>query len=433
MRKESKSNSRPSFNIKWFYPGMRIKRWILLLILGILLIASGLAGGLLTLRSSNIASLQSKVLGAAYTLDFIIGVWLVIQAVKKIFRSIVTLFLPQREEKFIDIVYQKRQLARGPKIVAIGGGTGLSTILHGLKEHTDHNSAIVTVADDGGSSGRLRQQFDILPPGDIRNCLVALADTEPLMHKLFQFRFGKDSEFAGHNFGNLFITVMTQLTGDFEQAIKESSKVLAIRGHVIPSTLNKVTLVAKHKDGSQTKGEKNIPETGIPIDKVYLSPEGNTATPEAIGAIQDADIIVLGPGSLYTSIVPNLLIKEITEAIVSSKAIKLYICNIMTQHGETDNFTASDHLRVLIAHSHPRIIDYNIVNNGSIPKDILDKYKLEHSSLVTMDVDKIRNLGYKVIVDNLVSVNNEAIRHNDIKLAQIIMKIFHSGRHGRPR
>ena len=433
MKKESKLNPHLFFNIKWFYPGIRIKRWILLLILGILLIATGLAGGLLTLRSSNIASIHSRILVAAYTLDFIVGVWLVVQAVKKIFRSIVTLFLPQEEEKFIDIVYQKRQLARGPKIVVIGGGTGLSTILHGLKEHTNHNSAIVTVADDGGSSGRLRQQFNILPPGDIRNCLVALADTEPLMHKLFQFRFDKDSEFAGHNFGNLFITVMTQLTGDFEQAIKESSKVLAIRGHVIPSTLSRVTLVAEHKDGTQTEGEKNIPETGIPIDKVYLKPQGNPATPEATRAIQDADIIVLGPGSLYTSIIPNLLIKEITEAIVNSKAIKFYVCNIMTQHGETDNFTVSDHLRVLIAHSHPRIIDYCIVNNGLIPQDIIEKYKLEHSSFVGVDLDKIRSLGYKVIADNLVSITNKVIRHNDFNLAQIIVKIFNSKRHARTR
>ncbi|MDD5005140.1 MAG: YvcK family protein [Candidatus Omnitrophica bacterium] len=432
MKKEFRLPTWLTFYLKWFYPGIKIKRWILLLVLGILLIASGLAGGLLTLRSSNASSLQSKILGAAYTLDFIIGVWLVFQAVKKIFRSIVSLFLPQQERKFIDIVYQKRQLARGPKIVVIGGGTGLSTILHGLKEHTDHNSAIVTVADDGGSSGKLRQQFDILPPGDIRNCLVALADAEPLMHKLFQFRFGKDSEFAGHSFGNLFITVMTQLTGDFEQAIKESSKVLAIRGHVIPSTLNKVTLVAKHKDGTQTEGEAKIPYAGRPIDKVYLNPESNTATPEAIKAIQDADIIVLGPGSLYTSIIPNLLIKEITEAIVDARALKFYICNIMTQPGETDNFTASDHLRVLIAHSHPRVIDYCIVNNGWVPNDVLEKYKSEDSYLVNEDIDKIRSLGYKVILDDFVKITNEVIRHDDLKLSQAIIRFFNSRRYAKP-
>jgi uncharacterized cofD-like protein len=317
--------------------------------------------------------------------------------------------------------------------VAIGGGTGLSTLLHGLKEHTDHNSAIVTVADDGGSSGKLRQQFDILPPGDIRNCLVALADAEPTMHKLFQFRFGQDSEFAGHNFGNLFITVMTQLTGDFEQAIKESSKVLAIRGQVIPSTLSKVTLVAQHKDGSETQGEAKIPQAAKPIDRVYLNPYENSATPEAVRVINDADMIILGPGSLYTSIIPNLLIKEITQAIVNSKALKFYICNIMTQRGETDQFNASDHLRVLIAHSHPRLIDYLVLNIGQIPEDILDKYRNEDCFFVSADIDNIRGLGYRVIADNFVSINNGLVRHNDVKLAQEIIKVFNSKRHARSR
>lgn len=428
-----KSNSRTFFNIKWFYPGIKIKRWILLLILGILLITSGLAGLLLTLRSSDIAPLHSRILlEFAYSLNLLVGIWLIVQAIKKIFRSIISLFLPQREQEFIDIAYQKRQLVRGPKIVIIGGGTGLSTIIGGLKEHTSNISAIVTVADDGGSSGRLREQFDILPPGDIRNCLVALADTEPLMRRLFQFRFGNDSEFAGHSFGNLFITVMTKLTGDFEQAIKESSKVLAIRGNVIPSTLRKVTLVAQYKDGTQTHGEAKIPETTVPIDKVYLNPKDSAATPEAIRAIQDADVIILGPGSLYTSIIPNLLIREITDTIVYSKMLKFYICNIMTQHGETDNFSASDHLRVLIAHSHPRIADYCIINNGLIPKELLDKYKAEHASFVPTDIDKIRSLGYKVIADDLVDIK-EAVRHNAQRLAQIIIKVFHSKRYARTK
>ncbi|MFC1709006.1 uridine diphosphate-N-acetylglucosamine-binding protein YvcK [Candidatus Omnitrophota bacterium] len=429
MKKESKLNSRTGFNLKWLYPGMRIKRWILLLILGILLIASGLAGGLLTLRSGNVATLQSRVLGIAYIFDFLIGIWIVVQAVKKIFRSIVSLFLPQKEDRFIDIAYKKRQLAKGPKIVTVGGGTGLSTILHGLKEYTDHNNAIVTVADDGGSSGKLRKQFDILPPGDIRNCLVALADAEPMMRKLFQFRFDKDSEFSGHNFGNLFITVMTQITGDFEQAIKESSKVLAIRGSVIPSTLSNVALVATHKDGTQTAGEAKIAQAGRPIDRVRLNPENNTATPEAIKAIQDADVIVLGPGSLYTSIIPNLLIREILQAIVASKALKFYICNIMTEHGETDDFSASDHARVLIAHSHPRIVDYCIINNGAIPQEHAEKYKLESASFVTPDSEKIRSLGYKVIAENLVNIEG-VVRHDPLKLAQIIMAVFNKKKHG---
>lgn len=403
------------------------------MILGILLITSGLAGVLITMRSSDSYSKYSVIiLKTAYSLNLLVGIWLVIQAVKKIFRTIVSLFLPQREDEFIDIVYQKRRLARGPKIVVVGGGTGLSTIIVGLKEHTVHMSAIVTVADDGGSSGRLREQFDILPPGDIRNCLVAMADTEPLMRKLFQFRFAEDSEFAGHNFGNLFITAMTQLTGDFEQAIKESSKVLAIRGHVIPSTLHKVNLVAKYSDGSQIQGETQIPHQGKPIIQVFLNPEDSAATPEAISAINDADIILLGPGSLFTSIIPNLLIKEITTAIVNSSAFKFYVCNIMTQRGESDDFSASDHLKALIQHSHPRIVNYCLVNTGSISANLLEKYKGEYATLVRPDIDTIRKLGCKVITDDFVAVN-EVVRHNATRLAHTILKVFHSKKYSKRR
>jgi len=425
MKRNNKTR-RLSF-FKWFYPGINIKRWILLFILGTLLITTGLSG-IITVRSSTVVFPSSRTfLLVAYSLDIIIGLWLIIQALKKIMRTIISLFLPQKEEQFIDIVYQKKQLAKGPKIVTIGGGTGLSALLHGLKEFTEHTSAIVTVADSGGSSGRLMKQFDILPPGDIRNCLVALADAEPLMSQLFQFRFDQDSEFSGHSFGNLFITVMTKITGDFEKAIKESSKVLAIRGRVIPSTLSKVTLVAKHIDGSQTEGEANIPESGVPIKYVFLSPSETSATPEAIAAIKDADIIILGPGSLYTSIIPNLLIREITEAIVNSRARKFYVCNIMTQKGETENFTASDHLRVIIAHSHPRIVEYCIVNSGSIPDELAKRYQSENSTTVLADVDKIRSLGYKVIVDNFVNIN-QVVRHNSLKLARKIIQVYNSTR-----
>lgn len=431
MTNESRQNRRLIFNLKWLYPGMKIKRWILLLILGILLITSGLAGLLITLRSSDSYSKYSVIiLKAAYSLNLLVGIWLIIQALKKIFRTIVSLFLPQRENEFIDIAYQKRQLARGPKIVVVGGGTGLSTIIQGLKEYTVHTSAIVTVADDGGSSGRLRQQFDILPPGDIRSCLVAMADAEPLMRKLFQFRFRDDSEFAGHNFGNIFITAMTQLTGDFEQAIKESSKVLAIRGHVIPSTLRKVNLVASYNDGSQLQGETQIPRKGMPINRVFLNPADSAATPEALGAIKNADIILLGPGSLFTSIIPNLLIKDITAAIVSSPALKFYVCNIMTQHGETDNFSASDHLKALIKHSHPQVVNYCLVNTGSIAAWLMEKYKGEQATLVRPDIDKIRKLGYKVIADDFVAVN-EVVRHNASRLTQLVLKVFHSKKYAR--
>ena len=291
------------------------------------------------------------------------------------------------------MLYHRKQLGRGPKIVAVGGGTGLSVLLSGLKEYTSNITAIVTVADDGGSSGRLRQQFDILPPGDIRNCLVALADAPTLMRDLFQFRFDKSSELAGHSFGNLFITVMTRLTGDFERAIRETSKVLALRGQVIPSTLNNVVLVAQHKNGLVTEGEDKIPKAKVPIERVSLKPAQIEATPDAIKAIEEAEIIVLGPGSLYTSIIPNLLIQGITDAIAASRAMKIYVCNVMTQPGETDGYTLSHHVKVLRQHSHQRIFDSCVVNNGVIPESVLSRYAQQGSYPVVNDRKNVENMG----------------------------------------
>ena len=334
---------------KWLHPGIGIKRWIGLSTFGVVLVVIGSA------------RLQAEEFWVVKTLDLIIvisGIIILILSIKSMIRSFITAFMPSsRGTELVDILYQRRQLGRGPKVVTIGGGTGLSVLLTGLKEYTSNITAIVTVADDGGSSGRLRQEFDILPPGDIRNCLVALSDSPALMRDLFQFRFDKSSELSGHSFGNLFITVMTRLTGDFEKAIKETSKVLALRGQVIPSTLNNVVLTAKHKDGSVTEGENNIPKARLPIYRVSLKPAGSPATPEALKAIEEARIIVLGPGSLYTSIVPNLLIKEISDAIAASNAIKVYVCNIMTKPGETDGLNASDHVKTLITHAHPKVID----------------------------------------------------------------------------
>jgi uncharacterized cofD-like protein len=320
----------------------------------------------------------------------------------------------------VDILYHRRQIGRGPKIVAIGGGTGLSVLLNGLKEYTSNITAIVTVADDVGSSGRLRQQFDILPPGDIRNCLVALADASALMRDLFQFRFEEGSELAGHSFGNLFITAMTRLTGDFEKAVKETSKVLALRGQVVPSTLNNVLLAAQYQDGSITEGEEKIPQAHKPIRKVFLKPAQPQATPEAIKAIEEAQIIVLGPGSLYTSILPNLLIKEITDTIVASGAIKVYVCNVMTQPGETDGYTASDHARAIINQAHPKVFDYCLVNMGEIPKEILKRYAAEKSYPVASDSEKIKNMGYRLIEDDIV-LTDGFIRHDPLKLTKIIV------------
>jgi uncharacterized cofD-like protein len=243
------------------------------------------------------------------------------------------------------------------------------------------------------------------------------------MGKLFQFRFGEGGELAGHSFGNLFITAMTQVTGDFEKAVKESSQILSIRGRVLPSTTDRVTLVAEHKDGRVTEGEAQIPKTGVPIKKIYLRPEPVSAAHEVIQAIEEAELIILGPGSLYTSIIPNLLIREIREAIVAARVSKIYVCNIMTQQGETDRFRASDHVRELIAHTDPGVLDACIVNVGRIPTAMLSKYATEKALPVEPDVQAIRDLGYGVIGEDLVSVSDH-VRHDSSKLARIIANLL---------
>jgi len=399
--------------LRWFYPGIGVKRWIALSIFGIIILifSSG------RLRIDEL--LVFKVFDAVI---LFCGIIILILGVKRIFKSLIAVFIPaSKGVDLLDIIYQNKQINRGPKIAVVGGGTGLSVLLAGLKQFSSNISAIVTVADDGGSSGRIREEFDILPPGDIRNCLVALADAPALMRDLFQFRFETNSELSGHSFGNLFITVMTRLTGDFEKAIKETSKVLALRGQVIPSTLNKVVLSAKHKDGSITVGENNIPKTHRSIDRVYLNLDRPQATPDAIKAIKEAQVIVLGPGSLYTSIIPNLLIKEIADAISSSDAVKVYVCNAMTQPGETDGYSASEHIKALIMHSHPKIVDYCIINTAEVPKEILGRYSQQGSYLVVNDRRKIEEMGYRVVEDDFVVIEDALIRHDHLKLAKIIL------------
>ncbi len=368
---------------------------------------------------------QFWLLQALDTVIVVSGIIILILGIKRMMRSFIAVGIPaERDSGIVDILYRNKYLSRGPRIVTVGGGTGLAVLLSGLKEYTSNITAIVTVADDGGSSGRLRQQFDILPPGDIRNCLVALADASTLMRDLFQFRFDKNSEFAGHNFGNLFITVMTRLTGDFEKAIKETSKVLALRGQVIPSTLNNVALVAHHKDGSVTEGEHSIPQSRKPIERVSLRPQDAQATPDAVRAIKEAQLIILGPGSLYTSILPNLLVKGISDAIAASPAIKVYVCNVMTQPGETDNFSAADHVRTLISHGSQRVLDYCVINTGDIPQDILKRYAQDNSYAVVNDRKKIEKLGYRVIDDDFSVIEQEVIRHDPARLARILLGLM---------
>ncbi len=401
---------------KWLYPGIGIKRWIGLSAFGVILLILGTA----YLRNENFWLL--KICDASIVFS---GIIILILGIKRMMRSFITAFIPtSRDGEIVDILYQKKHLSRGPRVVAIGGGTGLSVLLMGLKEYTSNITAIVTVADSGGSSGRLRQEFDILPPGDIRNCLVALADAPALMRDLFQFRFETSSDLSGHSFGNLFITVMTRLTGDFEKAIKETSKVLALRGRVIPSTLDNVMLVARHKDGTTTVGEDKIPKSLRAIDRLSLDPASPLATPDAIKAIQEAQVIIFGPGSLYTSILPNLLIKEITEAVHAAGAIKIYVCNVMTQPGETDGYSAFDHIKTLIDHSHPRIIDYCIVNTGEVPHEVLKRYAQQNSYIVVNDRKKIENMGYRVIEDDFGIIEEGVVRHDPEKLAKIILSFL---------
>ena len=405
-------------NFKWLYPGIGIKRWAVLSAVGVVFLILG---------ASHLRSEDFWVFKSLDTVVLISGIIILILGIKMMMRSFIAAFVsPSRDNdnELVDILFHRKQLGRGPKIVAVGGGTGLSVLLAGLKEYTSNISAIVTVADDGGSSGRLRQQFDILPPGDIRNCLVALADAPALMRELFQFRFDTTSELAGHSFGNLFITAMTRVTGDFEKAIKETSKVLALRGQVIPSTLTNVVLNALHSDGSTTTGEEKIPKAHKAINRVYLNPEEPAATPDALKSIKEAQMIILGPGSLYTSIIPNLLIRQISEAIAASAAIKVYVCNVMTQPGETDGYSASEHLKALIAHSHPKVIDYCMVNTGEIPQEVLKRYARESSYFVINDRKKIENMGYRVIEDDFGMVDKDVIRHNAPRLTKIILGLM---------
>lgn len=395
---------------KWLYPGMRVKRWVLLCCFGTILCSMGFV---LTITETQ------KTSGSLVVL---LGAVLVAVSIRKIIKSVVTVLLPQRENELVNIMYQKRHLDRGPRIVAIGGGSGLAVLLHGLKEFTSNITAVVTVADDGGSSGRLRSQFNMPPPGDIRNCLVALADAEPMMSDLFQFRFEESGELEGHNFGNLFILAMLKVTGDFEKAIKESSKILAIRGRVIPSTLKRVSLLARHRDGSETEGESNISKVRSPIKRLFLKPANCGATEDAIQAIENAEAIVIGPGSLYTSLLPNLLIEDISSALARSIVPKIYVCNVMTQPHETDHLSAFDHVNTLIEHTRPEILSHVIVNTGEIPENILKRYTQQEAYPVTNDMARIRALGYTIVATDIVQAV-DTVRHNSRKVCKLIMEL----------
>ncbi|MDP8233588.1 MAG: YvcK family protein [Candidatus Saelkia tenebricola] len=400
--------------LHWFYPGLGIKRWIFLAVVGIAFISLSSAS---IVKSNNIEESIFSFLGVA------LGTLAIIVSVKELITAVINVLYPQRSRKLVDIFLEKKQRDKGANIVALGGGTGLSALLQGLKNVTANTTAIVTVADDGGSSGRIREEFNILPPGDIRNCLVALADAEPLMQELFQYRFKSEGDLKNHNFGNLFITALSQITGDFEKAVKESSRVLAIKGQVLPVTVDKIKLIAEHVDGRKTIGESQIPKTGSRIKNVYIDPANCKPSYEVIEAIANAEAIIFGPGSLYTSILPNLLVPGILDAVSASRAVKIYVCNIMTQLGETDSYCASDHIKALIEHTTPGLMKYCILNSSFIPEHLLKKYEEEGAYPVEADVMNIEQMGFTPVVKDLAHLG-DVVRHKSKNLADVILEII---------
>jgi uncharacterized cofD-like protein len=423
---------------RWLLPGMHLKRWLLLAFLGITILGLGAAIFLVDLyrrlNADNIAivywltgaGLERPIRAVIFS---VIGLVVTALGVWGLMRSIVSPFVA-RGDSVMEVLYTKRYLARGPRIVAIGGGTGLSTLLRGLKAYSANITAVVAVADDGGSSGRLRQQLGIVPPGDIRNCIAALADAEPLMTQLMQYRFPPGSGLDDHAFGNLFIAAMTAVTGDFEEAVRESNRVLAVRGQVLPATSVPLNLSARLSSGRRINGQVGVGTAEEPIERVFIEPADVRANPEALERILEADMIVVGPGSLFSSILPNLLISDIRDALAAAPGLRVYVCNVATQPGETTAFSAAEHLEALFAHTGEGIIDYVLLNhNGDArrPEGWLGKP-------VVIDARRLEELPVVVVEEDLVDVTN-AHRHDPAKLAAALMRLQQEDRveHQRPR
>ncbi|NES75531.1 MULTISPECIES: uridine diphosphate-N-acetylglucosamine-binding protein YvcK [unclassified Okeania] len=428
---------------KWLAPGLFIKRWLLLSAAGVLLTSLGLSIWTGMTPIFYTLRLLKEFLGWVTTIvpSYISGPIIIFAGLLFIFwgqnrsiNSITQVLIPEGEEKLVDRLLAHRRLNRGPKIVAIGGGTGLSTLLRGIKDYSANITAVVTVADDGGSSGRLRREIGVLPPGDIRNCLAALANEEKLLTELFQYRFRAGDGLVGHSFGNLFLTAMSEVTGDLEQAVAASSQVLAIRGQVLPATLTDVNLWAELADGRRIEGESNITEARGKIVKIGCTPEHPLALPKVLQAIEEADYIIIGPGSLYTSVIPNLLVSEIAEAIMlrtsnanaSRNIPSIYVCNIMTQPGETTGYTVADHIRAIDVAAGKRLFDTVLVQGKSPSAQALVRYAQEDSHPVFLDREAVRNLGRKILLTNVMYEDEETgfVRHDSMMLAQVLLEWY---------
>ena len=396
--------------------GLGIKRWVLIAGLGFGVCAIGLAFVAKNLLSLNTPDLLPWHMEGV--IIFAAGIGLILLAMYGLYNSLGPLLLRYKSiNELARTIYNRRSLERGPHIVAIGGGTGLSVLLSGLKTYTDNITAIVTVADDGGSSGRLRRELGVMPPGDFRNCLVALSDDESLVAELFQYRFDQGEGLEGHSFGNLFIAAMTGVTGSFEQALLESSKVLAVHGRIIPATWSHIDLTARLSDGTHVHGESNIAVRGGSIDEVHIEPSDIQANPEAIDAIAQADLILVGPGSLYTSIMPNLLVPGVMQALEASSAQTIYLCNVATEDGETGGFTMADHVRALQRHTFPTIANSVIANeNLSEPGAQFNSRAVPPSGGELPDV--------RVITADLIDPEHP-LRHDAERLARVVIDVYH--------
>ncbi|MBN1180239.1 MAG: YvcK family protein [Anaerolineae bacterium] len=405
----------------WFRPGLGIKRWLVLIAVG-----GAVAGLGLSLLAARAVGWPGVVPGWGAVLVLAVGGAAIVAGLVGVNRVLLAPFA-RGDASVIDVLYRHRQRERGPKVVAIGGGHGLATLLRGLKAHTSNITAIVTVADDGGSSGRLRRALGVLPPGDFRNCIAALADDEALTTQLFQYRFPATSESAGvdgHTVGNLFITAMADVTGSFERAVVESSKVLAIQGQVLPSTLESVTLVgdlrAESVGVSRVAGESHITHAAGSIERVMLEPDDVRAYPGAVRAILDADLIVAGPGSLYTSVLPNLLVREIARAIAASRAVRVYVCNVATQKGETDGYAVGDHVAALERHV-----------GGELFPIVLANANFDRAGRLPPDVEMVKpdpaRAGYVLHALDLVDPLHPW-RHDGKKLAHALIRLLEQER-----
>jgi uncharacterized cofD-like protein len=415
---------------RWLIPGIGVKRWLAVILAGTTLLGVGLAILVLDiyrtapetwwLPAFSTASLRFLPRLSRVVIFGGLGISLIIVGIWGINRSLLKPFMPQGR-RVVDALAGMRRRERGPRIVVIGGGHGLSTLLRGLKEYTNNLTAIVTVADDGGSSGRLRRSLGILPPGDIRNCLAALSNDEALLTQLFQYRFPEDATgLNGHSFGNLFITALSEITGSFEEAIAESGRVLSVSGKVLPSTLNDVKLVADIRlpflqNEVRIEGESRIPESSGQIRRVWLDPNSPPAFPQAIQDILAADMIVIGPGSLYTSLLPNLLVPDIANAIRASRSFRVYVCNLASQPGETEGYSGQDHIRALEDHCGSNLFDLIVANNNTksdLPSGV---------EWVTIQDDQ--ELDIPVYFADLVESMHHW-RHDSNKLAKILIDLL---------